>query len=388
MKIAHVICSLHPRLGGPQALVYRLAVAQAMLGNDVVLAASPDQQADEAEKLATSTARVPKVDSFRVERIAPVGQKQLFLGGRNDELAKLVGWADIVHLHNIWEPIIPVAAREARRAGKPYVVIPNGMLDPWSLAQKKWKKRLAMLLGYRKMLDGAAALHVLNDDEERLIRPLRLKCPGIIVPNGVFLEEITPLPPTGEFRRRRPELRDDPFILFLSRVHYKKGLDHLADAFAIVAKQHPTVRLVVAGSDDGAKADFEARIAAAGLTGRTHVVGPIYGPEKLAALVDAAVFCLPSRQEGFSIAITESLACGLPAVVSDACHFPEVETERAGRVVPLDASRVSEALLEILGDAGKRRAMSEAGQRLISSKYTWPKIAELTVKHYGEILAR
>src|SRR5262249_20284038 len=156
---------------------------------------------------------------------------------------------------------------------------------------------------YRRMLNRARSLHLGNDDERRLTEPLGLHPKSFIIPNGIFLSEFDPLPSPGTFCEAHPELRGDPFILFLSRLHHKKGLDILADAFAIVAVKMPKVRLVVAGADDGAKHSFEQRIKALGLTRRVHLVGPLYGRQKLAALVDASSFCLPSRQEGFSIAI-------------------------------------------------------------------------------------
>ncbi len=174
-----------------------------------------------------------------------------------------------------------------------------------------------------------------------------------------------------------------PFGLFLSRLHHKKGLDYLADAFALVAAQFPEARLVVAGPDDGARGPFEQRVRAAGLAGRVHLVGPLYGPAKFAAMVDATCFCLPSRQEGFSVAVTEAMACGLPVVISDACHFPEVAEVGAGEVVPLEGDRVAQALRRVVGDPELRRSMGEAGRQLVRSRFTWPRVAEQCVAAYG-----
>ncbi len=109
---------------------------------------------------------------------------------------------DVVHLHGVWDSILRVAGVSARRQGKPYFILLNGMLDPWSLAQSKWKKKAAMFLGYRAMLRGAGALHLGNADEKELIAPLKLGTPGALIPNGVFIEEIEPLPPrAGSFMR-------------------------------------------------------------------------------------------------------------------------------------------------------------------------------------------
>src|SRR5207253_6602065 len=110
----------------------------------------------------------------------------------------------------------------------------------------------------------------------------------------------------------------EPYILFLSRLHMKKGLDVLAEAFRTIAAKRSGVHLVVAGPDDGARADFVNRIEAAKLNDRVHLVGSLHGSEKWAALQGAACFVLPSRQEGFSVAILEALASRTSVVVTQA----------------------------------------------------------------------
>jgi glycosyltransferase involved in cell wall biosynthesis len=261
------------------------------------------------------------------------------------------------------------------------------MLDPWSLAQKRLKKKLALAFGYRAVLDNASALHLLNDDEQTLIRPLRLRAPQVVIPNGVFLEEFEPLPRAGSFTARLPRLGGHRFILFLSRLHYKKGLDYLADAFARLCQTDRETHLVVAGPDGGAGGDFERRVSLSGLTDRVHLVGPLYGEAKLAALVDAACFCLPSRQEGFSLAVLEALACRLPVVLSRDCHFPEVAAAGAGEVVGLEARAVADALGRVLRDDRARRRMGAAGRDLVESRFTWPRVAQSCMAAYARALA-
>ena len=148
----------------------------------------------------------------------------------------------------------------------------------------------------------------------------------------------------------------------------------------------PDVHLVVAGPDDGQQQDFERRIQAAGVASSVHMVGPLYGADKLAALRDAAVFCLPSRQEGFSIAITEALAMGLPVVITRACHFPEVTEARAGIETDLDARQVADGLIEVLSNAARAKSMGEAGAALVRERFTWPSVARRTLECYAEVL--
>jgi len=362
-------------------VVLRLAAAQANLGHEVSIVSYDSPAARPA--IDKTIASLPYIQKVKIHWLTCAGPLETTLGlGLSKKLTPLLADQDIVQLHGVWESILRVGAKIAGKHKTPYAVMPHAMLVPWSLAQKRTKKRFALALAYKKMLDRAAYLHVLNDDEMIPIRELDIAAPMRMIPNGIFLEEIEPLPAIGGFRAARAELGTDPYILFLSRLHYVKGLEYLAGAFAKVAAEHDRVRLVVAGPDSGAQEGFEKQVREAGLSDRVHVVGPIYGPQKYEALVDAACFCLPSRQEGFSIAITEALACGTPVVISTSCHFPEVAEAKAGHVVPLEVDRIAQSLLDILGDETKRRQMSQRAMELIHRRYTWPKIAEQTLEAY------
>jgi glycosyltransferase involved in cell wall biosynthesis len=392
LRILHVISSLDPKHGGPPVIAASLASAQVALGHDVVLATL--DRPTRRDAIDRSMSRLPGFSRVDVRWLTPQRStpinflKAVLIPSAPKALSGAVRHAEMVHLHSVWDVLIYAAARECRRSARPYCVLLNGMLDPWCLGQKKWKKRLALALGYRRMLDRAAFLHLGNEDERRLIEPLGLRAPTEILPNGIFPDDIDPLPRRGSFFATHPFLRDRPFVLFISRLHYKKGLDYLADAFEAVARRFGDVQLVVAGPDDGEKGSFEQRIARHGLGDRVHVIGPLYGPEKFAALVDCACFCLPSRQEGFSMAVTEALACGVPAVISEGCHFPEVGTAGAGEVVPLNAAAVAEALVKVLSSADLRQRMGEAGRALVRARFTWPIIAEQSIGAYARICRR
>lgn len=385
MRILHVIGSLDPDTGGPAVICASLAAAQSAMGHEVAIAADvPANRRSAVEGLLRS---LPHAERVTLLPLAPAGPTAGMVARFGPAaLREAVDRCDVAHLHGVWESHLLHAARRCRARGTPYIVLLNGMLDPWSLAQSRWKKRIALALGWRRMLSEATALHLGNRDEETLIAPLGLKSPGVIVPNGVFLEQVEPLPAKGSFRSKVAGLGEARYVLFLSRLHYKKGLDYLAEAFALAARELPGVHLVVAGPDGGERGALEARIAAAGLGDRTHLVGPVYGREKFAAMVDASCFCLPSRQEGFSMAITEALAAGLPVVISENCHFPEVAEAGAGCVVRLDAANVARAMVEVMGDESRRSAMSSRAAALVRERYTWPVIAARTIAIYEQAL--
>ena len=386
MKILHVIGSLDPADGGPPRIAACLAAAHAQLGHDVTLISHAKPSA--ADAIDEMLGNVPYADKVHIEYLSPAHtflERAMALRSRR-KLVPFVEQADVVHLHNVWESILRVAGALARNTDKPYFVLLNGMLDPWSLHQKYWKKRFAMALAYRQMLDGAAGLHVGNHNEYELIEPLGLTAPRVVIPNGVFMEQIEPLPSAGQFYSGHPELQGRPFLLFLSRLHHKKGLDHLAESFGLFSQQNDEAHLVVAGPDGGAQRQFERRIRALGLDERVHLTGPLYEERKWQALRDAACFILPSRQEGFSVAITEALACSKPVIITEGCHFPEVAEVGAGEVVKLDDHALAKAMARVMGDARLREEMGRAGRQLVAERFTWRSAAEQAIAAYQPAL--
>lgn len=385
MKIYHVIPSLDPASGGPPVVAARLAAAQAALGCQTRLIAYLFPKAQ--KNVDTDFRTIPNIEKVAIDYLPPLTKWERFLAtGARRRLMKMLESADVVHLHGVWDPIIRAAADAAFELKRPYVLTVHGMLDPWSMSQKAWKKKIALHMGYRRMLDRAVFLHFLNSDEHALTVDLHLRAAARVVPNGIFLEELDPLPAEGEFRANRPWLGERPFVLFLARLHYKKGLDYLADAFAIVAKNYPETQLVVAGPDGGAQKPFEEQIRQLNIQDRVHIIGPIYGPEKLRALVDCDCFVLPSRQEGFSIAVTEAMACRAPVVVSKSCHFPEVEQAGAGIITDLDAAQIATAIGKVLNNPAAARQMGEAGRELVLSRFTWPQVARQMIDAYQDAL--
>ncbi len=390
MRVLHGIASLDPNWGGPPAVVIRIAAAQAARGHHAaVLTYSQYHGGDSPERVRKAIAQVPGIEKVEIINLDPADRAERLLARKASRaMPALLSRFDVLHMHGVWEPFIVAATAAAYKRRIPYVIRPAGMLDSWCLKQQALKKQVALALFHRRMLRRAAFIHALNRDEARMIELLGLPTPIQVIPNGVFLAELEPLPPRGTFYKRHPELQGRPYVLFLSRLHYKKGLDYLAEAFAMLAARRPEAQLVVAGPDDGYRAEFERLVAARNLGDRVHMVGGLYGTDKLPAIVDAACFCLPSRQEGFSVAITESLACGTPAVVSADCHFPEVEEVGAGFVVPLEPAKIADAMERIITDAPLRQKMSEAARSLVRERFTWPAIAERCIQEYTRAGAR
>lgn len=385
MKILHVIPSMDPAAGGPPMVAARFAAAQAKLGCQMEIVSYRFPMAE--ARIISSLKTIPDFEKVKLEYLPPLTKfERIFARGARRRLQPYLRQFDLIHLHGVWDPIIYAIGRLSEKIAKPYVVTLHGMLDPWALDQKRLKKKIAMALGYKHMMDHAAFLHYLNVDELRLTENLHLKAPAKIIPNGIFLEEIDPLPEKGLFRAQHPEFAQARLVVFLSRLHYKKGLDYLADAFAIVAREFPDAHLVVAGPDDGVRADFESQIDRLGIKSRVHLVGAIYGPMKLAFLRDCDCFCLPSRQEGFSVAILEALACEAPVVISPECHFPEVKESNSGIIAELKPAAIAAGIAAILRDPAVARQMGQNGRKLVISRFTWPQAAQQLINAYSEVL--
>jgi glycosyltransferase involved in cell wall biosynthesis len=387
LNILHVIPTLDPAAGGPPRIALSLAAGAAAQGHSVTIVgydAEGSRQRVEQQLDEITGSRL-----VRLHLLSPASRVERLTGRKSrGEIRGLLNGVDIVHAHTTWDAISLVGMGEAKRRGIPYVLLVNGMLDPWSLEQRRLKKKIALLLGVRQLLDNAAFLQAGNAGERDCIAQLGLKSPIQIIPNGIDPGQFVELPAPGSFYRTHPQLDGRPYILFLSRLHYKKGLDYLAEAFAILAKNHADVQLVVAGPDDGAREEFEADIRNRQLKDRVHVVGPLFGKEKYSAFQDAVCFCLPSRQEGFSVAVLEAMACGAPVVISTACHFPEVAGKGAGEVTELDANGIAAAIDGILVDPMRRRQMGEAARAMVNEQFTWPKITSQLIAAYERCMGR
>jgi glycosyltransferase involved in cell wall biosynthesis len=290
-------------------------------------------------------------------------------------MGRRIGGASIVHLHGVWDPLLLLAAVQARRHRVPYFVLVNGMLDSWCLAQNALKKRVALSTLHGLLLRRAAAIHVNSEEERSRLRDLGLSVRTVVVANGVFV-------PTWLAARAPEPDRRSPVLLFLGRLHPKKGVDILIDAFAKLAWEHPSLQLVVAGPDEGVVRPAMEAVRKAQLGDRVAFPGPVFGEEKWRLLGRATCFCLPSRQEGFSMAVLEAMACGLPVVISDACHFQQVAAAGAGFVVPGEASHVAAALRRLLDNAALCRQMAANGQRLVTEQYTWSAVAGRLLEAY------
>lgn len=385
MNIVHVIATLDARTGGPAMVAARLASAQAALGHRVTLLAAQPQEPDQAEFLPEPSVNLRRFTSE--SGFAKLLAKQA-QGAVLDALREAPG-ADVLQIHGVWEPALLAASRAAKQAGVPVALCAHGMLDDWALGQKAWKKRLALAVAYGRMVRGSGVVLANNQHEGDCLRARGLGSRVRIVPNGVDLDQPAPAP--GSFRAEHPELGEDPYVLFLSRLHRIKGLHILCEAVAQVRERSATgslgsrLRLVAAGPDAGAAAPLRAQAERLGIASAVHIVGPLYAEAKQGAFHDASIFALASEHESFGIVIAEAMGAGTPVVVSDTCHFPDVAAAGAGRVVMREPGAFAEAFMDLLEDSARAREAGEQGRALVESRYTWGAVARASVEAYEEL---
>lgn len=298
---------------------------------------------------------------------------------------------DLVHLHGLWLYASLAATRWTSRTGRPRIISPHGMLDAWAMRRAYWKKRLALFCYEGANLRGAACLHALSRGERDAIRDFGLTNPVCVIPNGVHI----PAPWTGPPPAWRAALPTDAKVLvYLGRLHPKKGLLDLLQAFAMTerdhAKQPDGWYVAIAGWDqEGHRAELESCAGAFGITHRVRFIGPQFGADKDATLNAADAFVLPSMSEGLPIAVLEAWASGLPALITPQCNLPEGEAAGAAIPIVVGAEGVATGLRRLFAlSDDERRQIGARGRALVADRFTWDSVAERMVAVYAWMLGR
>lgn len=284
--------------------------------------------------------------------------------------------ADVVHIHGLWQQHTAWTAAACRKIGRPYIISAHGMLEPWALAHRGLKKQLYLRLVEGKNLREATCLRALTRDEVADYRRLGMRNPCSVVPNGIDLPLQTD--PTL-FWNLYPELQGKRILLFLGRIHPKKGLDLLFKVWNSLGNQYADARLVIAGPDEAAmQQQLKQILTSHHARASVLFTGILEGPVKSSALAAAHLFVLPSYSEGFSVAILEALAHGRPVLISKACHFPEVAEANCGWVIDPDFEALNSVLkCALTAPEGEMKSMGQNGLLLIQDRFHWPAVSNL-----------
>lgn len=290
---------------------------------------------------------------------------------------------EVLHNHGIWHPLNHWAALVARKLEIPMVLHLRGMLEPWALAWRSRRKRLALRTYQGRDLDSAALLFATARQEAEGFRRFGLRQPIAVIPNGVELNFATK--PRGQDESGGANrLRK---ALFLSRIHPVKGLINLLDAWA--ALDSPDWLLQLAGPDEGGHlADVRQRISALGLQDRVEYLGSVDDTHKGAIYEAADLFILPSFSENFGVVVAEALSCGLPVIATRGTPWQGLEQHGCGWWVDPTVDGLVGALRDAA--AKEQSELHEMGirGRVYARKFDWENIARQTADVYHWLLGQ
>ncbi|WP_369062143.1 glycosyltransferase [Caulobacter sp. 73W] len=300
---------------------------------------------------------------------------------------------DAVIVHGLWNYLPFAASRVLPHAKVPYFLFTHGMMDPWfrrTYPVKHAAKQISWSIGEGRLARGARAVFFTSEEERR-------QAGGEFFGHGYNAEVVgygASAPPAvgraqiDAFRSVAPALGSRRYLLFMGRIHEKKGCDILIRAFARVAQLHPELDLVIAGPDQsGWRSVLEALAAGLGIADRIHWTGAVYGDPKWGAIYGAEAFVLPSHQENFGIAVAEALGCGTAVLISDKVNiWREISSAQAGIVSADTEKGCTEQITQWLSLPDERKketrlAAKALFERMFNVNSTAPALIERIREH-------
>ena len=367
MNICQVVTTVDNQASGVDVCVRHLSAALANLSHDVVVQTlgGDGEQGDGyvIERHPISCNKMPGLRSMACSRSLRAALNRGVHSG-----------VDLIHAHGIWQMSNIYAVRAATsREGVPLVLSTHGMLSAAALKYSRVGKRLFWALYQSRALQSASCLHATSEQEYQEIRQAGVTAPVAIVPNGV--EVYTKRENSRKANKKR--------VVSVGRIHPKKGLDRLVDAWRMVHSRFPGWELVIAGPDEnGFKDALEAQARRVGAE-RVVFRGPVFGDEKVNLVATAELFVLPTRSDNFALTVAESLAMGTPVISTTAAPWEGLETHGCGWWVEQDVGSIASAMVKAMSlSTAERKEMGERGRAWMDSSYSWRSIADKYDKLY------
>jgi glycosyltransferase involved in cell wall biosynthesis len=296
---------------------------------------------------------------------------------------------DLVHQHGIWMANSRVTNQWRHAWGRPTVLSPHGSLEQFALKISRWKKRLANWAYEAQNLRQATCLHACSQSERLSFRNYGLTQPIAVIPNGVSDSWLLS---KGNSQRFRREFKIPPgrrIMLFLSRIHPKKGLPLLFEAMARLQPELGDWLLVIAGPDEVShRLELQNLAQKLGINRWVQFVGPLYGEMKRDGFAAAEVFVLPTHSENFGMVIAEALGVGLPVITTHGAPWEELTEKRCGWWIDISSNAIRDTLASVIQmPAAELAAMGERGRELVATRYTWQASAEKTILLYKWLMS-
>lgn len=361
MKVIHFVAAIDRSLGGVSIYMQLLAKE---LGKIVDL-----------HVVTHGSSNPVKIENATVHYI----DSSLFGGMKRGFMALLDDIRpDVVHVNGCWMPQCALAQRWAQRAGCKVVLTPHGMLEPWIIKRHYYTRKLPALWLYQKRaLREAEALVATAESEKDNILRLGYNPNVCVIANGIDVDGVKMK--TSWKRTRR--------IVFLSRVHVKKGIEMLIEAVAKLGNELKTYEVIVAGEGEAGYVEaLKDKVAAAGMGDMVRFVGGVYGEDKWNLLRSADVLVLPTFSENFGIVVAEALACGTPVITTKGAPWSDLVEWNCGWWVERSVGSLVDALQAFLMlTDDERERMGRNGRRLVETKYSSRRMADEMFRLYGRL---
>lgn len=376
LRVAVVLGPLHPSYGGPPSVVRTHIEALKPHADITVFGCTP--KGGEAELTHV----------FPNAKIFPeTWPRRWFRGkGFRRALRECSYQYDVFHAHMLWDHPTWATWRAAKSAGKPFVVTPHGSLSAiWRTRAPH--KRLYRWLVLDGLLRDVGALHALNKSEADALRAWGFEGRIAVIPNGLPVKEFERTNNSELAWRQWPVIKGRRVMLYLGRLWWQKGLDILPVAWKEAKLSDDWILLITGPDYRGYQKKLETNINALGLGSSIIVTGPVDEERKASIFAATECFILPSYGEGFSMALVEAMAAGLPCIYTEECHFPELATHGGGWEIPLQRENLVETLRMVSRRSPVENKVSgERGRALGYSKYTTEHIGKELLKLYQSLL--
>ena len=392
MKVLHIIPSVASVRGGPSQAVIEIVSALRSQGIDAEIATTNDNGKNLLDvplyKLTDQLAEYGNIPIRFFPRFSPnlnAVREFAFSGALTTWLWRHIAEYDLVHVHAIFSYASTIAMAIAWIRKVPYINMPHGLLGEWPLQQSKLRKQIYLNVIERSNLLHCQSLHFTALQEQEEFNQLGLNIPSFILPHGVQVPIL--IPDAQSQLRISLQITDCcPLILFMSRIHPKKGLEYLISALGKLKEYN--FALVIAGSGESDYIQqLQDLLVTQGISDRTHLVGFVKGETKNLYLQGADLFTLTSYSENFGIAAIESLAAGTPVLITDGVAIaPMVQAQNIGYVTKLEINAIVTTLENFFQNFDKNPISRQRSQQIIAENYSWQSISAQLATIYQTIV--
>lgn len=388
MKVLHIIPSVAPVRGGPSQAILQLVHALKSRNLDVEIATTNDNGADLLNVPLQQRINYQQVPVWFFPRFSPKissFREFAFSSQLTKWLSQNISNYNILHVHAIFSYPSTAAMTIAQRQKVPYIIRCIDQLSEWSLQQGAQKKQIYLNLIESSNLKGSSALHFTSFKEQQEAAKLNLKSPSFILPNG-FSPSLNLIDARQRLRQFLGVSNDEKIILFMSRLHPKKGLEYLIPALGKLSHQNFTFVLAGNGTPEY-EAEIDLLLLSAGIHKRTYRLGFVAGEMKDLLLQGADMFALTSHSENFGIAVLEAMAAGLPVIITPGVALADfVQQYQLGYITELNIDAIASSIEFFLNYPEISKKMGDRARQLVLEKYTWQQISANLLEIYTAIL--